>query len=59
MLQEGNSGQVAYEAYGEARSWTTFTGDPMLTWDEQDEDIRSAWEEAAKAVARFIGAESA
>lgn len=43
--------RVAYAAYGDARGWVTFDGDPMPPWEEQSEDIREAWVAAAAAVA--------
>lgn len=48
-------GKIAYEAYGEARGWTTFAGEPMLSWGLQTDDLRAAWEAAAQAVAAALG----
>lgn len=43
-------GQVAYEAYGDERGWTTVPGGPMPAWPDQDEAIQRAWQAAAEAV---------
>jgi hypothetical protein len=42
--------QVAYTAYGDCRDWKVFSGDPMPTWDEQQEDLKQAWIAAAHAL---------
>lgn len=45
-----SDGELAYEAYGEAVSWTTVGGTRMPSWDEQRADLRDAWGAAGKAV---------
>lgn len=47
-------GKVAYEAYGESVDWTTFSGQKMPTWDEQNDRLKQAWNSAAEAVARRV-----
>lgn len=47
-------GRVAYEAYGESVGWTTFSGTPMPTWEEQNERLKQAWNSAALAVERKV-----
>jgi hypothetical protein len=49
--------QVAYTAYGDCRDWKVFSGDPMPTWDEQQEDLKQAWIAAAHAVAVVVEGE--
>lgn len=43
-------GEVAYNAYGDSRSWRTIGDDPMPAWGDQHDYIQEAWEAAAKAV---------
>lgn len=45
-------GRVAYEAYGDSVGWTTFSGQKMPAWEEQNERLKKAWNAAAEAVAR-------
>lgn len=45
-------GRVAYEAYGEAVGWTTFSGQKMPTWEDQNERLKLAWNRAAEEVVR-------
>lgn len=47
-------GRVAYEAYGASVEWTTFSGQKMPTWEEQNERLKLAWNSAAEAVARSV-----
>ena len=47
-------GRVAYEAYGESVGWTTFQGDPMPAWEEQNDRLKQAWKSAARAVERRV-----
>jgi hypothetical protein len=51
MDDEKTLGQIAYEAYGDAREWKVFGGGAMPPWDAQDSDIAAAWERAAEAAA--------
>lgn len=43
-------GQIAFEAYGDNRSWKDWRGQPMPQWVDVREEIRKAWEVAAEAV---------
>ena len=47
-------GEIAYNAYGEVREWKVFSGDPMPNWEEQDAELKQAWEAAALAVVREV-----
>lgn len=49
-----NLGHIAYNAYGDHRRWVTFAGSPMPSWDDQDSDLRQAWEAAATAIAAAV-----
>lgn len=44
-------GQVAFEAYSAAKSGSTFDGRPIPPWADLGEEVSSAWEAAAGAVA--------
>lgn len=44
-------GQVAYEAYAEARGWKAHDDLPLPAWDDVKAEIQDAWEVAAAAVA--------
>lgn len=46
--------KIAYDAYGESRSWTTANGDQMPPWEHQRPEFREAWIAAAKAVAEVL-----
>lgn len=48
-MREG-LGRVAFEAYGDAVSWTAYNGQPMPQWPEVSEAIREGWRSAAMAV---------
>jgi hypothetical protein len=50
-------GMIAYEAYGDSRAWKTVGGTDMPTWDDQSEELRQAWRDAANAVAHAIRVE--
>jgi len=50
-------GKVAYEAYGEARSWKTVAGEEMPRWEEQSQELRDAWDAAAQAVVLAVEGE--
>jgi hypothetical protein len=50
----GELGKVAYEAYGESVGWTTFSGQKMPSWQEQNDRLKLAWNAAAEAVARNV-----
>lgn len=47
-------GKVNYEAYGDSVNWTTFSGTPMPSWEEQNDKLRQAWNAGAEAVARRV-----
>lgn len=51
-------GRINYEAYGDSVGWTTFSGQKMPPWEEQNDKLRRAWNDGAKAVARAIDEES-
>lgn len=46
-------GQIAYNAYGDAREWKTVSGTPMPKWNDQHRDLRDAWEIGATAVLHY------
>lgn len=50
-------GRVAYEAYGDAVAWTTFSGQKMPTWEEQNDRLKQAWKAAAEAVKLHVSEE--
>lgn len=51
-------GQCTYERYNEAKGGLTWDGKPIPSWDEnKDENVKAAWEEAAKFAYNF-GAEN-
>jgi len=43
-------GEIAYNAYCEARGWKSVHGEPLPHWKQQDETLRAAWTKAADAV---------
>jgi len=43
-------GQAAYEAYADKVDWTTYDGQRIHPWAEQNEDRRAGWSAAAAAV---------
>mgnify|MGYP000113615389 CR=1 FL=1 len=43
-------GQIAFEAYAEAKGGTTYDGKSIPGWDAVSEEVRQAWEVAALAV---------
>lgn len=45
-------GKIAYEAYGESVGWTTFSGSKMPSWEDQNDQLKLAWNAAARAVLR-------
>ncbi len=47
-------GEVAYNAYANSRSWRTFNGDTMPTWDSQQKNIREGWQQSAEAVVSYV-----
>lgn len=49
-MSEKRIGQIAYEAYANARSGKTHDGRDMPKWDELG-DVQIGWDAAAKAVA--------
>ena len=48
-------GQIAFEAYKEAKDNVTYDSKPIPTWSELGVDVQSAWEKAAYAVRKEIG----
>lgn len=40
----------AYQAYGNKADWKNFQGNPMPTWEDLPENIRTYWTEAASQV---------
>jgi hypothetical protein len=44
-------GEIAYNAYCEARGWKSVRGEPLPKFKEQTPDLQAAWEKAAHAVA--------
>jgi hypothetical protein len=42
--------QIAYEAYAEHQGWKNYQGQPIPTWDSVRQDIKEAWDVAARAV---------
>ncbi len=54
MSSSERLGEVAYNAYCEAREWKSVRGEPLPHWSQQDESLRDAWIGAAEAVAEFI-----
>lgn len=52
-MSNKTAGQVAFEAYNQARGGVTFDGRPIPAWDDLHGDkaaIQAAWEAAATAV---------
>lgn len=50
-------GQVAYDGYRErSRGVSLISGQELPTWDDQDDDVRSAWCAAAAAVQNALPA---
>jgi hypothetical protein len=47
-------GRIAYNAYGKARDWKVVGGGTMPRWDEQSDELRAAWRDAAAAVAEAV-----
>lgn len=50
-------GRVAYETYGDSVNWTTFSGEKMPSWGEQNDRLKQAWNAAAQAVERRVRGE--
>lgn len=48
-----NYGRVAFEKYKHVRRGVTHNGEAIPTWDELDEGIRDAWEDAAQTVINY------
>lgn len=44
------SGEVGYQAYGNAAGWVNYLGRPMPPWDKLPETIQRAWHAAAYAI---------
>ncbi len=50
-------GKIAYDAYSESvGSVSKFTGEKLPPFEDQDADIRKAWNAAAEAVKSAFGA---
>ena len=48
-------GKIAYEAYCRATNWKSLaTGDDLPTYEALRDDIRLAWQNAARAVGNFM-----
>jgi hypothetical protein len=47
-------GEIAYNAYCEARLWTSVSGQHLPHWNEQSQELRDAWNKAAQAVAAAL-----
>lgn len=52
MMGPKTAGQVAFEAYNEAKGGRTYDDKPIPPWSDVGEAVRSAWEAAAAAVQR-------
>jgi hypothetical protein len=52
------TGQIAYEAYGDRVSWKTYRNEPMPPWGRLPALIQAAWMEAAHAVIQHGWAEA-
>lgn len=50
-------GEVAYNAYCEARGWKSFAGDHLPPFEKVQPDIQAAWEAAGRAVIDQINTE--
>lgn len=50
MGEDDTLARVAYAAYGNSTGHLNYQGNPMPTWDELPERIRTAWIAAARAV---------
>lgn len=44
------SGEVGYQAYGDAVDWKNYLGRPIPAWRDLPEPIRGAWDRAAYAI---------
>lgn len=52
---EPDLGRHAYEAYCSATGWkSAVSGVPLPYWEQQTDQIRGAWTQAAEAVKRVI-----
>ncbi len=40
----------AYRAYGDSTGWLTFSGQPMLTYDQLPDNIKDAWVAVARSL---------
>lgn len=47
-------GEIAYNAYCEARNWLSYNGDTLPHFKQQSGDLQKAWEKAGEAVAAEI-----
>lgn len=50
-------GELAYNAYCDARGWKSFDGHPLPSFKEQAPGIQQAWEKAATVVAIYVRGE--
>lgn len=46
--------KLAYRAYGEQTGFKNFQGNPMPSWEDLGDTIRSAWVAAAGAVSTYL-----
>lgn len=53
--QPPSLGRAAYEAYSRRVGHVSVAGVRLPSWDEQREDLREAWESAARAAIRAWG----
>ena len=54
MRENERMGEIAYNAYCEAREWKSVKGEPLPHWRQQSDELRAAWCAAARAVADEI-----
>ena len=46
-------GQIAFEAYKKSKQGTTYDAKPIPEWQDLGNEVRDAWDEAAKAVRKL------
>lgn len=52
-----SAGQVAFEAYNEAKGGKTYDDKPIPPWDQVGEKVQAGWEAAANAVIEWYDPE--
>lgn len=45
-------GQIAFEAYSKAKQGKTYDDKPIPHWNDVGQEVKQAWEAAARAVAK-------